>query len=158
MTPLPVSEAVQLGDALFLSHLAYVDDYHLIQEHLRSVDNDAFALRNCTTSSQPNQPAHFLVVRKIASPAPTNTKCFLTPERKLLIHQYLPFFFRPEPLEVVLTIRGTKEVGDFLSDAMLAATEHQDGMAHAGILKSTRWMLKTYTDDLQQIVERFSTG
>lgn len=153
MTPLPVSEAVQLGDGLFLSHLAYVDDCHLIQEYLRSFHNGAFVLRNRTTSSQPNQPAHFLAVRKIASPSQTTTKSFLTPEWKWLIHQYLPFFFRPEPLEVVLTIRGTKEIGDFLSDAMLAAAKHRNGKAHDGILKSTQWMLKTYTDDLQQLLK-----
>ena len=125
-----VKDGDLLGDALFLSHLSYVDSCAILEDNLKAVQQGSFLLRNCTTQSQPNQPAHFLAVRRLSPPT----------------------LWSSPPLEVLLVVRGSKQVGDFLSDAMFAGTAYQGGLAHDGILSSARWLVDLYQDDLEYLL------
>ena len=142
-------QAMSLSDGLYLAQLAYTGRCDTVQDFLQSFQNRSWALLNCTTSTQPSQPAHFVIVRKQPSPA-SATKTAMS---RLL----LPPWQQPEPaesvLEVALVIRGTKEMGDALSDALFESSPYRGGYAHDGILQSARWLHRLYWDFFQSLLK-----
>jgi pimeloyl-ACP methyl ester carboxylesterase len=56
-------------------------------------------------------------------------------------------------LEAVLVVRGTKDMSDMMSDALLEPVDYGvDGKAHDGIYRSSLWLHETYRQFLEQLV------
>lgn len=127
-------KAMSLSDGLYLSHLSYVQSCDQVEQGLRDFHNFSWVLVNCTTTGQPLQPAHFVAVKR----QQVDTK------------SSLPWFFGGSGtsgvLEVMIVIRGSKEIGDLLSDALLEPAAYRDGLAHDGIRQSAMWIHSLYKD------------
>jgi Lipase (class 3) len=136
-------EAIALFDGMYLSYLSYVESCADVHQGLQQFYGGAWVLVNCTTVGQPLRPAHFLAVKR-------QSKEKQQPESSASGAD----FWQPllgggdkrKELEVVLVIRGTKDLGDAFSDALLEAAEYRDGHAHDGILKSAQWIHDTYRE------------
>jgi hypothetical protein len=147
------AEAVALFDGMYLSYLAYVETCQDVEKGLQRFYNASWVLVNCTTSGQPLQPAHFLAVKKRPAPAnpPVESDPSLFPGWPNLFGGGSSQKRRRQELEVVLAIRGTKELGDAFSDALLEPSPYRDGWAHHGIQKSAAWIYDTYRDWILQL-------
>jgi Lipase (class 3) len=145
MPDLKEKEAIALFDGMYLSYLSYVESCADVHQGLQEFYNGTWVLVNCTTVGQPLRPAHFLAVKR-------QSKEKQPPESSASGAD----FWQPllgggdkgtrKELEVVLVIRGTKDLGDAFSDALLEAAEYRDGHAHDGILKSAQWIHDTYRE------------
>ena len=136
MPKLTLKQAVPLADGLFLSQLAYVNTCNHVQEHLESFHNNSWALLNCSVTGKPSQPAHFVAVRKEAEPMQSDKNLW---ERLLGYNDD-----GKNALEVVIVIRGSKEIADFISDGLLEAVDYRGGKAHDGIVASAQWLHQQY--------------
>jgi Lipase (class 3) len=165
MKEISESMALQLADGLYLSQLAYVNDCALIVEHLRSFQNNTWVVLNCTTESKPQQPAHFLTVRRVSkSPLQWNYSSDSDSIDGSLsswwegLRQTLNFSNSENPinsLEAVLVVRGTKDMSDMMSDALLEPVNYgTDGKAHDGIYRSSLWLHDMYRPFLEQLVQQ----
>ena len=59
---------------------------------------------------------------------------------------------------VILLVRGTKDVADFLQDGLLEPEEYKGGYAHGGILASGRNLAAQYLPklkDLKQVTRKY---
>mmetsp|Transcript_23663 Transcript_23663/g.54323 ORF Transcript_23663/g.54323 Transcript_23663/m.54323 type:complete len:496 (+) Transcript_23663:500-1987(+) len=161
---LPDEAAIQLFDGLYLSQLAYAPTCEEIFHRLESFRGGLFKLRNCTVEASVNRPAHFLAIRKMDDPRANvkdellsnfdvdNEKGFRRRFARSWLSRALNYV-RPsrQRIQVIVVIRGSKEVFDFLTDAHLVATDFQGGKAHDGILQSSQWLIDLYSDDLKRL-------
>lgn len=96
--------------------------------------------------SKPHNPANFLLVHKMYDDIPD-----LGPL------DFLNFPMRSlsnwDVLQVALVIRGTKTVGDMLTDSVLKAADYRGGKAHDGIHRAAMWVTESYKDDLKALLE-----
>jgi hypothetical protein len=143
---LTTPEAEGLYPGLYLAYLAYTTTCQSVYQHSQQFGGGAWALRNCSMEVKPHNPAHFVLVRK-----PYETMLDLGP---------LDFLNHPiralsgeDTLEVALVIRGTKTIGDMLTDSVLKPVDYRDGLAHEGILRAAKWLYETYREDLRQLLE-----
>ena len=143
---LTTQEAEDLYPALYLSHLAYTNSCQEVHKRSFRLGEGLWALRNCTMESKPHNPAHFVAVRKIFDDMP----------------DLGPFDFLNAPvralgafdvLQVVIVVRGTKTVGDMLTDSVLKPADYRGGKAHDGIRRAAEWLVETYRDDLKALVK-----
>jgi len=104
------NDAYELHDALWLAEISYADTVEQLEECLSST-KDKYELVYSKMESVPHEPAHYIAIKRR--------------QKKW-----------SNSLEVLLSIRGTKELGDLLSDALLDASDYRGGKAHAGIMKS----------------------
>lgn len=118
-------EAIELHESLFLAELSYVDT---IDEIRSGLDKSEWELVLAQLTASPAEPGHFLAVRR-------NQK------------------IKADVLEVLLSVRGTKEIGDLLSDALLEAEPYRGGQAHAGVKLSGQYLVKKITPLLEQMLE-----
>jgi hypothetical protein len=161
---LETSVAIQLADGLYLSHLAYVDTVSDVKEGLAAFKNNSWKLLFATTDSQPYQPAHFIAIhRELASLQHQhqqqhndgskhrwwNTYRFDTHGLDKQQQQK-----SQEDLHVAVVVRGTKGLGDFLSNGLLSLTDYMGGKAHEGMLKSACWLVNQTVPRLQQLLEQ----
>ena len=119
-------EALELHESLFLAELAYVDTVDEIRAELE--DGSEWELIYAQIKSSPAEPGHFLAVRR-------NQK------------------IKSNKLEVLLSVRGTKEIGDLLSDALLDADDYRGGKAHSGVKMSGQYLVNKHTPLLEQMLE-----
>eukprot|EP00980_Cylindrotheca_fusiformis_P029579 scaffold23539_cov137-Cylindrotheca_fusiformis.AAC.4 len=134
---------VELHDALFLSQLTYVSSVDEFRSRLREFQSGAWELAYGTTDSLPQKPAHFLLIHK-------NPK----PMHESYIESLLPWDGPKEyELEVILAIRGTKDLADIIADATLEVTDYRDGKAHGGIVASGKTLVDFYTPKLKELLE-----
>lgn len=144
---LTAEEAQDLYPGLFLSQLSYTTSCLEIHKYTQQLGAFEWALRNCTVESKPHEPAHFLGVRKLHTTMP----------------DLGPFNFLNGPiramrasldmLHVVLVVRGTKDLGDILTDPVLKAAPYRGGLAHDGIQRAALWLFETYKDDLHRLLK-----
>lgn len=146
MNPVPESVLHALSDGLYLSHLSYVDDCDQIGKHLKDFHNNSWGMMNCTTTSKPSQPAHFVAIRKV-SKASWET---LRPQN--IMDRISDFFNDNQGLEVAIVVRGTKEISDILSDALLEAVDYRGGKSHNGIMDSAMFLKETYEPVLENLL------
>ena len=118
-------EAIELHESLFLAELSYVDT---IDEIRSGLDKSEWELVLAQLSASPAKPGHYLAVRR-------NQK------------------IKSDALEVLLSVRGTKEIGDLLSDALLEAEPYRGGQAHAGVKLSGQYLVQKITPLLDQMLE-----
>lgn len=119
-------EAIELHEFLFLSELAYVDTVDEIRIGLE--DGSEWELIYAQIKSSPAEPGHYLAVRR-------NQK------------------IKSDALEVLLSVRGTKEIGDLLSDALLDAEDYRGGKAHSGVKMSGQYLVKKHTPLLEEMLD-----
>ena len=123
-----------LNDALKLAELSYADTAEEIKETLESGKlqigkdkDDRYELIYSQLESYPGKPSHYLAVKRNQS------------------------LWSPS-LEILLVVRGTKTVPDMLTDALLDATDYRGGKAHAGILKSGKFLVKKHSHMMESLL------
>ncbi|KAG7347293.1 lipase class 3 [Nitzschia inconspicua] len=144
-----------LHDALYLSQLAYVDTIDHVQLGLQNYKGAKYELVYCTTQGNPQQPAHFIVIKKEGSVPDADPNALRKPNKNDSKRgSIFPFFSRNTSyIEVVLVVRGTKTLEDVVSDALLEASPYRDGCAHDGVCQSGRYLVETHTDLLMKILK-----
>ena len=89
--------------------------------------------------SEPKLPAHFMLIHKY--PSPMNDD---------YIRTLLPWEGKKESeLVITMVIRGTKDLADVLSDALIEPVPYRGGHAHGGILASGKSLVELYTQKLK---------
>jgi len=152
-----VMKVNELNEALILSELSYADSVEEVREGLESLYDEDWSdeesggrskkkdkrktnssnkaqweLLFCDTQSRPNEPSHFLAIQKNAS-------------------QY------DDTLHVLMVVRGTKSMGDLITDAMMEATDYEydgvQGKAHVGITRSGEYLTKRHKKLLATLLQ-----
>lgn len=148
----------ELNEALILSELSYADSVEEVREGLERLYDDDWSdvegsvkskkkgesktssrgnkaqweLLFCDTQSRPNEPSHFLAIQKNAS-------------------QY------DDTLHILMVVRGTKSMGDLLTDLMMEATDYEydgvRGKAHVGITRSGEYLTKRHKKLLATLLQ-----
>ncbi|KAL3912550.1 MAG: hypothetical protein SGILL_006836 [Bacillariaceae sp.] len=134
--PLQEEQALALADALYLNGLAYADTCAEIEHHLKGFRNDSWVLVNCTTQARPEEPAHYVAVRK-QPPEEQQSSWFKKPQKTL---------------EVAFVVRATKDLMDILTDALLEASPFHGGLAHHGIRSGALYLYELYKDWLPELL------
>ena len=153
-----VMKVNELNEALILSELSYADSVEEVREGLEKLYDDNWCdeeggvkskkkgksktssrgnkaqweLLFCDTQSRPNEPSHFLAIQKNAS-------------------QY------DDTLHILMVVRGTKSMGDLLTDLMMEATDYEydgvRGKAHVGITRSGEYLTKRHKKLLATLLQ-----
>ena len=123
-----VSVVNGLNDALHLAEISYLDSIEEIREELQKRTGEEWELVYCQLESLPEQPSHYLAIKKGQSRW-------------------------SRQLEVLMVVRGTKTIPDMLTDALLDNEDYRDGKAHAGILRSGRYLVEKHTDIMQSLLD-----
>jgi hypothetical protein len=169
--------AIQFGEGLYLSQLAYVNDCATIQKHLSAFHNNSWIVINCTTTRQPFQPAHFLAIRRSGPKSNANSWNYTmdsnmknqqsssTSWASMLLDNLFEVLNLTNSnsnngmnieLEAMLVISGTKDIADMMSDALLEPTKYgnmsKPGMTHNGIYQSAMYIHDTYRTYLEQLL------
>lgn len=134
-------EIVQLHDGLYLSALSYCNSVDDFRSGLATFQRNSWELLYGTTESLPKMPSHFLLIHKELAPLvePTIKDFFLGKSETEVV--------------VVLVVRGTKDLSDALSDALLEPREYKDGYAHGGILDSGQALVAKHLPRLKKLHE-----
>lgn len=126
-----------LHDALYLAELAYVDTVDDVQKGIDMYKGERYELVFCTVEGKPREPAHYLCIKKEAKSEP---------------NVVLPW--SDSFLEVLLVVRGTKEIADIVSDAMLESREYRQGKAHDGLYQSGKYLVNKHLPLLNHVLEK----
>jgi hypothetical protein len=126
----------ELHDALYLSQLAYANTVADIQHGMKTFVNNSYELIYSKTEGFPGEPAHFLALKKDTKP----------------LHPPFPWQAKSHPLEILFVVRGTKELGDALSDGLLVPGDYRDGKVHGGIGKAGRFLVDQHIATLQHLL------
>jgi hypothetical protein len=134
---LEIDQAEVLHDSLYLSELSYVDSVEQIKQGLNAFTGSPFELMYCSIESSPREPAHFVALVKGSA----NKQDGFFPWQK---EKYL---------DVLMVVRGTKEIGDMISDTLLETSEYKDGIAHDGILHSGKYLVNKHLELFQHLLK-----
>jgi pimeloyl-ACP methyl ester carboxylesterase len=136
----PIDLVLELHNALYLSQLAYAGSVEMIEKGMHNFLNNTFQLIYARTEGLPGEPGHFIAIKKEAGiPKDFLQSMFKNPEK--------------EPLEVIFVVRGTKELGDILSDTMLDAADFMNGKSHSGVSKSGEWLVAEHLEMLRSLLD-----
>ncbi|CAB9513458.1 Lipase (class 3) [Seminavis robusta] len=160
-----VEDLKEFHNALYLSELSYVHTVPAVEEGLRLFQNDSWALLYATCDSLPHEPAHFIAIRKTASPIATTGFA----DRLKGIESILPweakkksddstnknrqFSSDEDTLELILVVRGTKELGDIISDVSFEAVDYREGKAHGGFLQAGKFLVDTHVESFRELLK-----
>jgi hypothetical protein len=122
-----VKEIDALHEDLFLADTSYANSKEKVKERLGQVKTP-WELVYSQLEAQPNQPAHFIALKRGASGWSKN-------------------------LEILLVIRGTKQIGDFLSDALLDAVDYRGGKCHSGIMLGGQYIAEKHLSFFRDLLE-----
>jgi hypothetical protein len=114
-----------LNDMLYLSNLSYADSVDEIAKGC-SMAKEPLELLYCDIEGGPNQPAHFIAIKKKQS-------------------------IWSLELQVVMVVRGTKTLTDIVTDCVLDAVDYRGGKAHSGILDGGRYLVQKHKDLLENL-------
>jgi len=140
-----------LHNALYLSTISYMTKVEDIHQALDGF-SDTWVMVYCEVNSRPRQPAHYICLKKEQEKKLEGTGGFRWPWQGDNI------------LDVLLVVRGTKEIGDVLSDALIETVPYGDdddkkkdggsgGFAHGGILKSANYLVEKHTKLLETLLK-----
>ena len=135
-----IDSVLELHNALYLSQLAYAGSVELIEKGMHDFLNDTFQLIYARTEGLPGEPGHFVAIKKEAA-MPKDLM------QSMFMNQ------KSEPLEVIMVVRGTKELGDILSDTMLDAADFMNGKSHSGVSKSGEWLVAEHLEMLRSLLD-----
>lgn len=117
----------ELNHFLQLADLAYADTVEEIQEGLES-NETPYEVVWVDTNSRPNDPAHYIAVKRAQT-------------------YWSPY------LEVLLVVRGTKTIGDALTDLLCEDVPYRGGKAHSGILEGGQHLVEKHKEMLLKLLE-----
>ena len=129
-----------LHDALYLAEASYLDS---VDDVTAAVQDDfvgggaSYLLVYCQTEAEPRQPAHFIAIQK---------------QKKPKSQGLFPWQKGENVLEVLLVVRGTKEVSDMLSDCLLESRAYGSGYAHDGVCQSGLFLVEKQTEFLEHLL------
>lgn len=123
-----VSTMMELHDALYLMQIAYLPTYERVEEEMSNFRNGSYELLAAVTKTivAANEPAHFIILPKVRRQSSS-------------------------VIEIVIAVRGSGEINDFVTDSMMNATKYRSGKAHDGIVKSGRYLANTYISKIQEL-------
>jgi hypothetical protein len=140
----PAFEAEGLPDlhaALYLATISYMHKVEDISDALNDFKGSPWVMVYCEVTSRPHEPGHYICIKKEQEKVEGGGG-FRWPWQEDKI------------LDVLLVVRGTKEIADVLSDALIEKVPYGDGgMAHGGIQKSGSYLVKKHTPFLETLLK-----
>ena len=133
---LELDTVMELHDALFLMNVAYLATKEEIEEQINLFRNGTYELVYATTKGHPTEPAHFIMIQK---------------EDKKPSGGFDLSWGKESVLDIVMCVRGSGDLGDFVSDAMLRATDFRQGKAHDGIARSGKYLANLHLDTIRRL-------
>ncbi len=136
---LEVETLDDLHDALYLATISYMHKVEDITEALKDFNGSPWVMVYCDVASKPRQPAHYICLKK---------------EQEKIEGKGFRFPWQGEEvLDVLMVIRGTKEISDILSDALIETSPYKGGLAHGGIQQSGNYLVKKHTPFLETLLK-----
>jgi hypothetical protein len=134
-----------LHDALYLAELSYVNTIAEIQKGIDDYDGASYELIYCTVQGFPSEPAHFICLKKEKD----------SPKEEKASWSWNPFHRDGSVhcLDVLFVVRGTKELGDMLSDMDWNDADYKGGKAHKGILESAKYLVNKHIPLLKRLLQ-----
>lgn len=129
-----------LHDALYLATLSYMHKVEEIKDGLDDFKGSPWVMVYCDVSSKPREPAHYICLKKEQEKI-ENGGGFRFPWQKEKV------------LDVLMVVRGTKEIADILSDALIETSSYEDGLAHGGIQKSGNYLVEKHTQFFETLLK-----
>ena len=136
-----VETAYDLHDALYLAELSYADTVEQVKDGLSAFVGAPWEMIYCTVKGGPREPAHFLCLKK-ESENEAKSKGW-----------NFPWLQDESALDVLLVIRGTKEISDVVSDLLMEASDYRGGRAHNGIQESGAYLVNKHLPLLKRLLE-----
>ena len=134
-----------LHDALYLATISYMTKVDDIRQALEGFKGSPWVMIYCEVTSRPREPAHYICLQKEQEVVQGGSKGgFRWPWQGDKI------------LDVLLVVRGTKEMADVLSDALIETVpygDNKDGRAHGGIYKSACYLVEKHTTFLETLLK-----
>lgn len=128
----------ELHNSLYLAQLSYVDSVGSVKEGLDDFEG-SLELIYCKTEAFPGEPAHFIAIKKEGkSPGKS---LFSWPQQEESV------------LEVVMVVRGTKEIGDLLTDALMDESNYRGGMTHSGVHQGAEYIFDKHIGLMDHLLE-----
>lgn len=121
-----IEYVTELNRYMHLAELGYSTDMNNIQQQLRNTFG--YELIYCNMDSLPNQPSHFVAIKKDQS-------------------------HWSSTLDIMLCVRGTATVTDVITDLLADEVEYRGGKAHSGICKSGKYLVEKHKDTLLSLLK-----
>lgn len=128
-----------LHNGLYLATISYMNKVQDITDSLNDFKGSPWVMLYCEVTSQPRQPAHYICVKKDHETIKGNGFRFPWQEE--------------DALDFLMVVRGTKEISDVLSDALIETTPYDGGLAHGGIYQSGKYLVDKHTPLLQTLLK-----
>lgn len=119
---------MDLNNALNLAEIAYSDSIELMKQDLALRANGEWEMIYCQLESLPEQPSHYIAVKKGQSRW-SNT------------------------LELLMVVRGTKNIPDMLTDCLMDDENYRGGKAHTGILRAGNFLVNKHAATFDNLLE-----
>ena len=148
---LEVEMLIDLHDALYLATISYLPSVQDITEALDDYDNGTsrspWVLVYCDVKSQPKEPGHFICLKREQETidgdhSSSGSNTFRFPWQK----------DNKKVLDVLIVVRGTKEISDVLSDSLIEPDPFRDGVAHGGIAQAGKFLVEKHTEFLETLL------
>ena len=146
-----INTILELHDALYLMQVAYLPKKEQIETVIETkFRNGTYEVVYAMTTGHPTEPAHFIMIPKVEDAIVKDVKKESTDDED---NSSKPSKERSPSsvLEVVIAIRGSGDIGDFISDSMMNATSYRSGKAHDGLAKSGQYIVNLHIDALRQL-------
>lgn len=131
---LEFEKVYSLHDALYLAEASYLDSIEDVTEAVKDYKGASYVLVYCQTTAEPREPAHFIAIKK-------------GKQKQTGIFPWQKENF----LDVLMVVRGTKEISDMLSDALLGDREYCGGFAHDGVCQSGLYLVEKHAEFLEHL-------
>ena len=129
----------ELHNGLYLSRLSYADSVEDVKDGLEAFMNNTWELVYCRVEGLPKEPAHFVAINK--------------KEAERDDYGFFPWQKQDNFLDVMMVVRGTKEIGDLFTNGLLEAEDYRGGKAHAGIAQAGTYLVNKHIDTLNRLLE-----
>lgn len=136
---LEVETLYDLHDALYLATISYMPSVENISDALKDFKGSPWVMIYCEVCAKPGEPAHYICLKK--------------EQEKIEGGGFRFPWQQEEVLDVLMVVRGTKEISDVLSDALIETSAHGNGLAHAGIQQSGKYLVKKHTPILETLLK-----
>mmetsp|Transcript_1554 Transcript_1554/g.3432 ORF Transcript_1554/g.3432 Transcript_1554/m.3432 type:complete len:568 (-) Transcript_1554:1208-2911(-) len=141
-----------LNDALFVAQVSFVNTVQDVKIGLSNYSGPSYELVYCCTISKPSMSAHYLAIRRddtcddLDDDDDIDKSSFFTVDddddedaidkKKSMEHGNSINRNNQKYLEMILAVRGTKTIDDYLSDALLEMKDYRGGKTHNGVCVS----------------------
>jgi hypothetical protein len=136
---LEVETLHDLHNALYLATISYLHTVEEISKALQDFNGSPWVMVYCDVASKPREPAHYICLKK--EQEKVKDEGFRFPWQK------------EEVLDVLMVVRGTKEISDVLSDALIETSPYKGGLAHGGIQKAGDYLVEKHTPFLETLLK-----